>query len=254
MTPRLDAPLRGYWDFLRDRTELRDIDGWVEVTTPFVDRHNDQIQLYVREEDGRYLLTDDSATIQDLRHSGRDLKSKRRQEILRLTLSGFGVGLDGDALAVHARTADFPIKKHNLIQAILAVNDLFHIATPAVSNLFWEDVAEWLRGADIRFIERVRFGVRSGFDHIFDFAIPASRQAPLRVVEAISRPTRSAAQNLAFAWLETQETRGADGKAFAMLNDTEMQPAGDVIEALRAYDVQPVLWSERESVRPALAA
>ena len=37
---------------------------------------------------------------------------------------------------------DFPLRKHNLVQAILAVNDLFYLAVPAGQS-FLEDAA-WL--------------------------------------------------------------------------------------------------------------
>ena len=38
-----------YFDWLRDNTILREInDDWTEITTPFLDRHNDCLQIYVK--------------------------------------------------------------------------------------------------------------------------------------------------------------------------------------------------------------
>ena len=36
-----------YYSWLRERTQLKDLDRAVEITTPFLDRHNDYIQIYL---------------------------------------------------------------------------------------------------------------------------------------------------------------------------------------------------------------
>lgn len=246
--------LNRYWAWLREQTSTREAGEWVEVTTPFLDRHNDHLQIYVKHDGGHYILSDDGYIIQDLRYAGCDLASKRRQEILRTTLNGFGVQTDEDALVVHATVSDFPSRKHNLVQAMLAVNDLFYLAPATVVSLFLEDVEEWLVQHEIRFVPRVKFTGRSGYDHFFHFVIPSSRSAPERVVEAINRPTRERAESVAFAWHDTRDARAADSVAYAMLNDTENPPPREVLEALKSYDVRPVLWSERASVRAELVA
>jgi hypothetical protein len=45
-----------------------------------------------------------------------------------MTLSGFGVKLRDEALEVQSTADTFPLKKHSLVQAMLAVNDLFYLA------------------------------------------------------------------------------------------------------------------------------
>ncbi|EAY56027.1 MAG: conserved hypothetical protein [Leptospirillum rubarum] len=112
-----------YYSWLKDKTILRQIDQWVEITTPYLDRHNDYIQIYSKKANSGYILTDDSYTINDLEQSGCKLQSPKRQELLKMTLNGFGVQLQGNNLEVHASPENFALRKHNLIQAILAVND-----------------------------------------------------------------------------------------------------------------------------------
>ena len=94
--------LDAYHAWLRDKTVLRQVDSWVEITTPYLDRHNDYIQIYARRQNGSFLLTDDGYTIDDLEQSGCKLESRKRQDLLRMTLNGFGVHLEGKALQVHA--------------------------------------------------------------------------------------------------------------------------------------------------------
>ena len=168
-----------YSRWLRDKSVLREVnDQYVEITTPYLDRHNDYTQIYVRRENGGFLLTDGGETIEDLRSSGCDLETKKRKDLLLATLNGFGVQRDGDALVVKTTPQNFSLRKHNLVQAILAVNDLFYLAVPFVAGFFLEDVSAWLELHDIRYTPNVKFAGKSGYDHTFDFAFPASPPPP----------------------------------------------------------------------------
>lgn len=242
-----------YLAWLRDKTTLRQVDEWVEVTTPYLDRHNDYMQFYVKRNTAGYILTDDGYTIGDLKRSGCSLDTRKRHELLMMTLNGFGVQMDEDALAVNATADNFNLRKHNLVQAMLAVNDLFYLAVPIVASLFLEDVASWMDLHEIRFTPKVKFTGRSGYDHLFDFVIPKSRKAPERIVQAINRPSRETAQAVAFAWIDTKEVRPTDSKSYAFLNDSEQSPSAAVLDALQEYEVNPVLWSQRETVTDQLA-
>jgi hypothetical protein len=39
--------------WIKDKTVLRQVDDLVEVTTPYLDRHNDYLQIYVQRRNGR---------------------------------------------------------------------------------------------------------------------------------------------------------------------------------------------------------
>nr|WP_211306832.1 DUF1829 domain-containing protein [Acidiferrobacter thiooxydans] len=247
--------LDNYTRWLRDKTVLREVGSdWVQVTTPHLDRHNDCLQFYVRREGNGYLLTDDGYIINDLIGSGCPLDSPKRQELLKTTLAGFGVEMDDEQVLMKATPENFSLKKHNLIQAMLAVNDLFYLASPYVASLFYEDVTQWLDLADIRYTPKVKFTGKSGYDHMFDFVIPRSRQQPERVVQAISNPKKDSAEALVFKWLDTKETRTPESRLYTFLNDGVSAVSHSVVDALRNYDLVPVLWSQREQAREALAA
>jgi len=243
-----------YLKWLRDKTTLRQIKDWIEITTPYLDRHNDHIQIYARRDNGEFLLSDDGYILEDLELSGCKLESHKRQQLLHVTLNGFGVQLNKGALEIRASTDNFALRKHNLIQAMLAVNDLFYLAGPSVVSLFYEDVVSWLDLHEIRYTPRVKFTGKSGFDHLFDFVIPRSRHCPERIVKTINRPNRDAALNVAFSWIDTKEVRPLESKAYAILNDSEVDVSTAVLDALRKYEVTPVPWSRREDVKEALAA
>ncbi len=47
----IERLLNDYRAWLKDRTTLREVNGaWVEIRTPYLDRHNDALQIYVRSE------------------------------------------------------------------------------------------------------------------------------------------------------------------------------------------------------------
>lgn len=255
MIQEIEKLMSDYHKWLKDRTSLRAIEKCVEITTPYLDRHNDYVQIYAcRDEEGIF-LTDDGFTIDDLIHSGCKLDSPKRQNLLKLTLNGFGVKLLNDnTLIVHTSPDNFSLKKHSLVQAILAVNDLFYLSGPVVASLFYEDVVHWLDQNDIRYTPQVKFSGKSGYDHNFDFVIPKSKKSPERILHTISSPNRDKAQSVAFAWLDTKEVRKPDSQAFALLNDSDIKISSNVIDALQNYDVIPVLWSKRSLVLDKLAA
>lgn len=246
-----------YFAWVRDRTVLKQVEGgrdYVEITTPHLDRHNDCIQFYVRRDGGGYLLTDDGSTITDLEMSGCKLDSPKRQELLRLTLNGFGVERDDQALIVHAMPQTFARKKHDLVQAMLAVNDMFALAGPTVTSLFIEDVAAWLELNEVRSVPRVKFAGRTGYDHTFDFIIPGFRDAPERVVQTINHPSKNSAEAMILKWIDTRDAREKNSAAYALLNDQEQSVPGGVTEALQNYDINPVPWSGRERIVKKLVA
>lgn len=254
MIDEIQALLDRYIAWLRDKTVLRQVKDWVEITTPYLDRHNDYLQIYARRENGGYHLTDDGYTIEDLRQSGCPLDSPKRQSLLKMTLNGFGVQLNDDRLEAHASPDNFAARKHGLVQAMLAVNDLFYLAGPMVASLFYEDVAAWLDLSEIRYTPRVKFTGKSGFDHLFDFVVPKSRRQPERVVQTINRPSRDMIESLILAWIDTREARSPDSRAYAFLNDSDQPVSASLSEALRNYDVKPVLWTERAAIQIELAA
>ena len=243
-----------YWRWLREHTSLRQVEDCIEITTPYLDRHNDCFQIYVKRENGEFVLTDDGYVIEDLEMSGCRIDSSRRQDLFRTMLNGFGVRTNGKALEVRASSDNFALRKHNLVQAMLAVNDLFCLASSTVTSLFHEDVTEWLDFSRIRYTPNVKFAGKSGYDHRFDYVIPKSTNAPERVLRAINRPNRNAAQAMIFSWTDTKERRSPDSRAYAILNDSEQDVSEGVLDAMRNYDVHPVLWSGRMNVSEKLEA
>jgi len=249
MINEIQSLLDSYVSWLREKTTLRQINDWVEITTPYLDRHNDLLQIYVKGLDSGYVLSDDGYIIEDLEQSGCRLETQKRQALLKTTLNGFGVQLIEKRLEIRASSENFALRKHNLLQAMLAVNDLFYMAEPMITTLFFEDVISWLDLNEIRYTPKVKFTGKTGYDYLFDLVIPKSRLKPERIIGAINNPSKNYAQSFILGWIDTREVRPTGSIAYALLNDAERVVPTDVIEALKSYEVNPVPWSQRDSVR-----
>ena len=70
MIGEVQSLLDQYWTWLRDRTSLREVGDWIEITTPYLDRHNDYLQIYAKRVNGGFILTDDGYILEDLEQSG----------------------------------------------------------------------------------------------------------------------------------------------------------------------------------------
>lgn len=255
MVAEIEHLLEDYRLWLKEKTLVREIEGaWVEITTPYLDRHNDALQIYAKSLKDGFLLSDDSYVLHDLEASGCSLNTTKRQDLLKMTLNGFGVRLNREALEIHATVENFPLRKHNLVQAMLAVNDLFYLAKPMVESLFLEDVTAWLDGVEVRYTPNVKFTGISGYDHRFDFVIPKSKGEPERIVQALNRPTKTSVADFIFSWNDTREVRPPDAQAYAILNDAGNNLSSNVTDALRDYGIHAVPWSGKSEAEPKLAA
>jgi hypothetical protein len=246
-----------YVDWLRQGLSVEEVGGACELTTPFLDRHNDHLQVYAIRQNGKIVLSDDGYILSDLRTSGLEVDTPKRKMVLDSVLNGLGVRVENNRLLVEASVNNLAQRLHSLVQAMLAVSDMFVMAQPRVASFFFEDVRAFLDSHDIRYTARVKLAGKSGYDHGVDFLIPKSRKRPERILQAIAAPKK---ENI-FAYLWTlSDTRAArigdseqEAEAYAVLNDQERAVGGDVIEALNAYRVTPAVWSHRDQYVDALA-
>ncbi|AKS37380.1 hypothetical protein NP92_02660 [Anoxybacillus gonensis] len=249
-----------YLEWLNQKLNMKDLDsGIIEITSPLMDRHNDHLQIYViPQEDGKLKLTDDAYILSDLMMMGFELNSSnKRKEIFNTIINGFGVKYSPktDELYTIATLNDFPQKKHMLLQAMLAVNDMFMVLRSNIVSIFFEEVESFLYENDVRYTDNVSFIGKTGYSHKFHFLVPKSKKKPVdRIIQTLNNPTRDKTQNLIFAWSDTKETRKHSSQLFVFLNDTDRNIDTEVIHAFESYDISPILWSNRESILSELTA
>lgn len=237
-----------YLKWLKESIRIEELDSCCLISTPFLDRHNDEIEIYVEKRGDSLWLTDDGYTLSDLKQSNVFLDTtEKRQNHLKCILNGFGIQQEGDELCVPTSPKDFPQRKHNLIQAILAVNDMFVMGEESVLQLFKEDVEKFLREKGVPTLRDIKLSGLSGFDHKFDFGIAATTNHPEGILQTINRLTKDQATSLAFMVGDVKLARGETTlSAYAFLNDEENEINPDYLSALTAYKIKPLLWSRKD--------
>lgn len=236
-----------YIKFVKDNTIVKTIaDGRLcSVTTPFLDRHNDHLEIYIEKKGDKIKLTDDGYTIADLKMSGFEINSPKRESILRTVLNGFGVKMNGhDELFIEATHVNVGQKKHYLLQAILTVNDMFNLASDTIQSLFKEDVEMYFKSNDIYYSKDIKISGKSGYDHNIDFLVTATRTKPERFIKTINNPKKDSA--LASIMTFTDISRESQPKKFVLYNNLEKAVSTDFVSALESYGIYPIPWTEKE--------
>lgn len=238
-----------YLSWLKDKITVQEINGFSQITTPFLDRHNDHLQIYIKQDGDKIILSDDGYVVNDLILSGVDMNTTRRKDFISIIVNSLGVKLIDEALTVEATADTFPQKKHSLIQAMISINDMFLTSFSRATNFFLEDVERFLTTNEVRFVSNIQFSGKSGFSHYFDFVIPKSKEQPERLIKAINSPARDKIQALIFAWTDTRESRNKDSKMFVFLNDSDKPPKQEFLNAVQEYNILPIPWTQKDNFR-----
>lgn len=212
------------------------------------------MQVYAELSGDEIILTDDGYTIEDLEFCGLTVDNIRCKKLMQINLNGFGVKREGNDLVTRATTKDFGLKLHNLLQAMIAVDDLHYIAPLSKDkHRFDAGIGIWLNASNIQF-DAKKFKGKSGYYVDYKYVIPPSDNMPYRMLIGISNPRRGAVEQAAFRWLDIRESRPSDAQLYPILNDAQPDSVLNELDAFRNLEINPVLWSERESVREELAA
>ncbi len=243
-----------YVKWLEDEIVVNKIGEYLEITSPFLDRYNDYLQVYAKlEADSEIIVTDDSYVINNLRMSGIDINSAKRKQLLESFLNKYSVKMDNDALVIKSGIEDFPQKILFLMQAMLNIDDMFMLSQNKVASIFLEDVTEFLDKKDIFYSKDVNFIGKSGFLYSYEYLLQRTKNKPERLCKVINNPNKQNFQNTIFMWNDTKETRDKDSQLIVFLND-ENKIEASVINGFKNYNVNTIYWTERENYLELLGA
>lgn len=252
-----DQLISSYTEWFKQNISVSEIsDDIIEITSPFLDRHNDFLQIYAEIKGDNIRLTDDGYIISDLALSGCPVdNTPRRREIFQSILNGYGVKRSHkDELYVDATWDNFPQKKHLLLQAMMAVNDMFMTSHTNVSTIFFEEVENFFIENGIRYTDSISLTGKSGLTHKYDFVINGFRDTPDRLISTVNNPNTDRAKIEIFGWNEVKDTRRKPTSLYVFLNDKNKEVASDIISAFNEYGIISVLWSKRQQYIEELSA
>jgi hypothetical protein len=239
-----------YLSWLRENifiNELEEGKKWV-INSPFLDRHNDYIEIYVlKKAEDTFILTDDGFVYDDLITGGCEpISSPKRKELFKLTLLGFGVSFNEKTHEIYIETSmtDVGKNKHKLAQAMLSIGDMFMLASVNVSTIFKEDVKAFFKKKDIPFNYDLKITGKSFIEHNIEIALPLVKNAPETMIKVINNPIKAYAINAIFTFNDIKEIR-KEVNSVVIYND-EQKVAKGFVQALKQYNIECVAWSERE--------
>ena len=246
----IDDRIQQYYAWMKDNTIVHEDNGtgWCSVSTPFIGIFNDHIQVFIKKEGEKILLSDDGQTLDSLSLTGVDInRSARRKELVEMILRTYGVQLQGKELIASASEKTFPRMKHAFISAICEISDLEIMAKHTVASVFKEDVDNFLKEQDVIFTPQFTIKGSTGLDFNFDFHI-AGKKSEL-VIKPFNLLTQSGVELFLFSWDDIKQTREFVTKkeinSLAIINDINSEPKKDLIEALYSKNAKVMLWSQR---------
>lgn len=247
--------IKKYIDWLNNKISLRQLGEWYEITTPFLNHHNDYIQIFAKRENSKILISDDGITIDELEMLGVNIdRSDKRKTELSVILNSFGIKKDEkNDLFLYCNENNFPESKHRFIQAILSVYDMYMLAEAKVESFFFEDVMKYFDDKSIRYTPNVQFVGRSNFPHQFDFSIPKSKKKPERIIKLLNTPRKDLVISSLFSFEDTQKNR-PDSTGIIIMNDKTNKVSEEIIEAVSQYNIIPISWSNIYNYIDELAA
>ena len=230
-----------YMDWLKSEISSEQIGEYHEITLPFLDRFNDYIQIYIKQDaNGKITLTDDGYIITNLINSGYNIKNsiKRKEEVQKI-IKLFGIKLEENDIIAEATRKNFPQKKHSLIQAMLQIDDLYQLQPDKIKSLFAEDIEKFFTEKNFRFLPDIAVVGNTGSYHKYDFVFPKSERKPERFCRILNSEREDSRNIIIFNWIDTKETRPNNSELIVILNSQKCQE--EDLKAFEAYEITPVL-------------
>lgn len=241
--------LDSYFDWLRNQYKITSLDDGDEISTPFTNFIGDNIRIYTFMVGSNITITDDGNTLNDLDMMGIDMDSKSRQSIITDVLNQYQVKLDDSVLCVTGKVSEFAPMKQRLLQSILRIGDLVQTRRGIVSNIFKEEVSQFLYDNDIQNFSEYTINGGTGNSYVFDFAIAGSKTKPLKLVQTMNRPTfeRVAVESLTFDDIKSVPQKNKTKiESIIIYNDAENKLPTKAKNVATRYGTQLVPWSKTE--------
>jgi uncharacterized protein YacL (UPF0231 family) len=239
--------INDYSAWLKAEITAASFGEYTELTTPYLDRFNDYLQVYVKQNgNGTIEMTDDGYIIGSLISSGMTFKKgSNRQKMLNRIAVNYGITVVGEEITVTANEYNFPQKKHMIVQAMLAIDDLYIASPEGVKDLFLEDVETYFIANDIFFSRDFSLLGKTGSIYTYDFHMQRTKVKPERFCKGFNKLTLSRRDLTLFNWVDTQEKRGDSGELIVLYND-ENSVANEVLTGFANWGVKTVPFSHRE--------
>jgi len=208
-----------YLLWLKENIKSKDINNGYHFSLPFLDNHNDHIEIYIiKNSDFEFTLTDGGYIINDLEISGVSFNTPTRKILLERILLSYGVKLDETDNSIYIRSdlKNLAKKKHILVQCILAISDLYILAKESIQNFFFDDVYDKFKEKNILVTTKITINGKSGYPNNIDILLPTKLGEIL--IKTISNPRKDRITSILFSYNDIKQT-GRDVKEGLIVYD-----------------------------------
>lgn len=248
----INTYVNNYYDWIKEKTFIQKDKNtdWFLINTPFLGAFNDSIEIYAQKNNENIVLSDNGETLANLELQGLNFQgSKKRKYFLTRILLNYGIKLKDEELIVESNIDKFSQSKHNLLSAIIEVNDLYVLSNQNVSSLFKEDVRNFLDTNDIIYTPDFITRGTTGLEFNFDFQI--AKKDSETVIKTFNTINKSNLSTFLFSWSDIkplrEESTNKEVKAVAIINDIEKSVKSEYIDALKSKNANVLLWSEKDN-------
>jgi hypothetical protein len=128
------------------RLEAEGIDRY-RVFTPFLFEDGDHLVVILKQEDGKWILSDEGHTFMHLTYDleDKDLRSGGRQKIISNVLAAFSVEDRNGELILPIKDDLYGDALYSFIQALLKISDVSYLSKERVRSTFMDDLREFVR-------------------------------------------------------------------------------------------------------------
>lgn len=242
-----------YVNWIKDNTDIRHInDQSVIITTPFLDSYNDHVEIIVYKKNSWYVMTDDGWTIANLNMKWVDVKSWKRGIIFSQILNSFWVTLDEhDCLSVECNSSNLWQKKHKLLQAIIAVWDMYVLSRENVFSIFSEEVELFFKSKWLFPSKNIKISWKSWFDHNINFIFNATSNRKELLLQVINSPQKDKIQQVLFSYNDISWIRD-EADRFVIINDNDKPISNEYLKAFEQYWIIPLTRKDKNNLNTLL--
>lgn len=232
---------------------IQPLDDGCLVITPFMDAERAPVELFVREVDNEFLLTDEGNITNQLFLNG--LTVEENPELIQgiVTIAHTNeVDFRDSELFVRASRENIGEALQNLASAIQAVSFLQYKKSHRLRVSFDEEVERLLISNNIKY--EYKYSLRGlANTHTVPFYMNSSRNVLLEPIFADSvSSARNKAKKVAYEWGDIQRQHGGLYKYLVILDDQktrqrEVWHDPEAMSALQNYSTDVLFWTEDQS-------
>ncbi|MCL1827290.1 MAG: DUF1829 domain-containing protein, partial [Candidatus Cloacimonetes bacterium] len=175
-------------------------------------------------------------------------KGTSKYDTIHNIATNFGISVIDEELTTKATIKNFAQKKHLMVQAMLAIDDLYVLSSSSVKNHFIEDIAEYFDQNNILYSTNLALLGKTGNYYNYDFHLQRTKIKHERFCRGYGSLTISNRNLILFNWNDTKDSRKDKSELIVIYNDTN-KVSDNVLSGFEEYGIRKIIpFSKRQEM------